>query len=56
LVQIQQFIQGGHGSPKRQYQPTKLDMIDQLSTVTSANETSLYEEMRTMKRTQELIL
>lgn len=47
LVQLQQFIQGGHGG-LRSFQPSKLEA--------EVADTSLFEEIRSLKQTQEVIL
>ena len=66
LVNLQQFVQGGHGSKSRAYQPqapnasyNPNDMQAQSLGgygVDIGQETSLYEEMRMMKATQQAIL
>jgi hypothetical protein len=44
LTHLQQFVQGGHGSENFNYQASKKDMDGNLPI-----ETSLYEEVRTLK-------
>jgi hypothetical protein len=46
LVNLQQFVQGGHGSKSRQYQPNESTLGGY-----GVGETSLYEEMRMIKAT-----
>ena len=58
MVNLQQFIQGGHGSKSRAYQPS--DSTQPASGFNDMGpggaETSLYEEMRMLKATQQAIL
>ena len=57
LIQLQQFVQGGHGSQSRSYQPSgALHMATDPLPKDSQGETSLYEEMRTIRQAQQAIL